>query len=305
LPGDDEPLVGELLEVLCINCQDFIALDDIEAHSRNCMQVRPEVLRVEAGGQLEGVKLRVTKLYNYLFSVSTGGDVSPGDKNYLLIMQRLCGRLISITGLAHKSENTECLQGLESLTLHVKRNAHLTIYVERLRALAREQRTVLQELELESKQPKDMTLEEQLEFFKNKSQILEDALKLARAQFSSPQNAVEDINSDTNSRISDASSFLGSADATREFETDELESPRDEIVEIDDEQKLFYSKCLAVKLALSAQYAVQSVPIQSIYAKAKATKVSMQNWDRFIREEILSRTRGRENTRGGLRRRFQ
>lgn len=307
--GDDEPLIGELLEVLCINCQDFISIDNIEDHSRDCTVVKPEVLKIESAGLLEGVKMRVSKLYNYLFSISNNGDVSPGEKNYLLIMQRICGRLISVTDLTHKNENTEVNSSLEALSRHVKKSACLVIYVERLRALAREQKTVLDEIEMETKKPKEMTLEEQLEFFKNKSQILEDALKLARNQHrDTMRNAVSEVESETSSRVSDATSYISSSDNTSSYESLEtdLAPPRLDFGEPDDEQKLFYSQSLSIKLALSARYNVESVPIYTIYSKAKEQRIPVNEWPQFIEAEILSNSGSRDKSKlKGLQRRFK
>jgi hypothetical protein len=145
--------------VLCINCQEFIEVDYIEVHSYECTVVKAEVLKVEAGGVLEAVKMRILKLYNYLFNISANFDVSPGEKNSYLIMQRICGQLISVTNVTHKTENQESLSGLESLCKHVKRTSQLVIYVERLRALAREQKAALEELELKARKSLEMTLE--------------------------------------------------------------------------------------------------------------------------------------------------
>jgi len=309
--GDEDPLIGELLEVLCINCQDYIGIEAIEDHSRACTVVRPEVVTVESAGQLEAVKLKVSKLYNYLFTISNAGDVSPGEKNYLLIMQRNCGRLISVTDLSHKNENAAVLNDLETLSKHVKKSACLVIYVERLKGLAKEQKLVIDELELETQKPKEMTLEEQLAFYKNKSAILEDALKLARNQYKeSNKQTVDEVMSETSSRISDTGSMLSSLDYTAtshssETETDIFPTTKLDFGEPDDEQKLFYSQCLSIKLALSSHHNVENIAIYSIYAKAKAQRIPMSEWKEFIRSEILSKSDNRADSKRGLRRRFQ
>jgi hypothetical protein len=294
------------LEVLCINCQEFIEVDYIEVHSHECTVVKAEVLKVEAGGVLEAVKMRILKLYNYLFNISTNGDVSPGEKNTYLIMQRICGQLISVTNLTHKAENQESLSGLESLCKHVKRTSHLVIYAERLRALAREQKAALEELELKAKKSLEMTLEEQLEYFKNKAQILEGALKFASTQHLA--SALDEVESEVSSRASELSVTTLGTDRTMDFDSldGDLFARRLDYGDPDDDQKLFYSKCLSVKLELSAMHRFENVPIYSVYSKARTLGISRAEWDQFIRTELLSKanSRSQEPLRTSLRRRF-
>lgn len=305
--GDTDFINCELAEVLCINCQDFIGLDWIEVHSRECTFVRPEVLKHEAEDMLEGISNRISRLYNVLFALGTSSSMGPGAKNYLIIMQRLCGRLISVLELAHQSENQEVIQGLESLGKHVKSSHNLVIYLERLKALAREQKGYLDELQY-NQQPKEMTLEEQLLFYKNKSQILEDALKFTRTgPIAKEDNAVEEVISDTGSRTGIFSSASSSLDSTGEIEAYEFEvSSSQSSGNLEDEQKLFYSQCLSIKLALSIDHAVQTVPIQAIYNKAMELNLLMNEWPQFIRTEILSQAGKNEPAKRlrGIKRRF-
>lgn len=305
----DDGIILELAEVLCINCQDYVTVSFIEIHSRKCTVVRPEVARMETEGLLEGVKMRAYKLYNYLFRISSNGKITAGDKNNLLSMQRLLSRLISVADYTNLKENTEVLASLDSLVRHVRRSPHLVVYVERLRSLAREQKQVLDELAQEANKPKELTLEEQLEFFKSKSQILEDALKLTRINLrESLKKAVEVVSSETQSRASESLSLNSSLENLGTLETIEADSnlPRFDYLETDDEQKVFYSQCLTLKLHLAESYNVESVPIYSIYAKAKGQNVNKANWTSFITEEIISKAASLENSKGrGLRRRIQ
>eukprot|EP00359_Climacostomum_virens_P001230 CAMPEP_0204897706 /NCGR_PEP_ID=MMETSP1397-20131031/886_1 /ASSEMBLY_ACC=CAM_ASM_000891 /TAXON_ID=49980 /ORGANISM="Climacostomum Climacostomum virens, Strain Stock W-24" /LENGTH=325 /DNA_ID=CAMNT_0052065481 /DNA_START=95 /DNA_END=1072 /DNA_ORIENTATION=- len=302
-----EQLACELFEILCINCQDFILIDNIEYHSRHCTVVKPEVLREEAEDLLKSVSNRISKLYTVIFGLSSAEGMGPGAKNYLIIMQRLCGRLVSVTEISHRDENAEVIQGLEALTKHLKTSHNLVIYLERLKALAKEQKGYLDELHFQQPPNKELTLEEQLAFYKNKSMILEDALKLTRKKENPFRSGVDEVVSDTGSRISGLiSSSASSFDSTGEIETVELEAMvKSELTNPDDEQKLFYSQCLSIKLALSVEHAVQSVPIQSIYFKARDLRVPIKEWPDFIKNEILSRSEPRDAPRArGLKRRF-
>jgi hypothetical protein len=152
-----------------------------------------------------------------------------------------------------------------------------------------------------------MSLDEELVYLRNKAQLLEDAFKLAKSH-QEVHTLVSRINSATVSRRSEASSIATSLDNTLMTEECDAEvlSPLFEYGGADDEQKLFYSQCISIKLELSAHHNLESLPIYSMYCKAIAQNVPVKDWDQFIRAELMDRVGSREDlSRRDLKRRFQ
>jgi hypothetical protein len=179
------------------------------------------------------------------------------------------------------------------------------IYIERLRALAREQKLVLNELDLQARQPRKMSLDEELVYFRNKAQLLEDALKLAKSHQEVQPTVLSRVNSATVSLQSSLATSLDNTLITEESD-DEILPPHLEYGGADDEQKLFYSECISIKLELSAHHNLESLPIYSMYCRAIAHNVPVKDWGQFIRAELMDRVEGQDDKAGrDLRRRFQ
>jgi hypothetical protein len=145
-----------------------------------------------------------------------------------------------------------------------------------------------------------------LEYFKSKAQILEGALRFANTQ--QLASAIDEVESEMTSRASELSVTTLGSDRTMEFDTQDgdLFAERLDYGDPDDDQKIFYLKCLAVKLELSAMHSFENVPIYSVYTKAKTLGISRAEWDQFIRTELLSKAGSRSHVvlRHSLRRRF-
>lgn len=55
---------------------------------------------------------------------------------------------------------------------------------------------------------------------------------------------------------------------------------------IDEMKKVFYSKCLIVKLSFSSRHPAQYIQIQELYEKIISNSIPMDKWEDSIREEF-------------------
>lgn len=276
----------ELYDVLCINCQNYIGTDHIQAHSLICLSSTNDH-KPPRDDYLAELSFKFTRLSSCLSNFKLNREISPGDLNSLLVMSRICDRLAFVKSHAQRDINVEALKAIEALARHVKNNFGLEIYVERLRGLAEDQKFALNELDSVADQAKYITLEEQLMYFKNKSQILADALKFARLNCKGTlRHAIEEVLSET-SLSNDLHSVKG-------FESPSIENTS--LAEFiapqltsSDEKRLFYSQCLSIKLALRRQHHIKNLPIFSIYSKALTLGIPVTHWADFITTEILAK----------------
>jgi hypothetical protein len=162
------------VEILCINCHDFVSTTDIEVHPRACLTVKEEVMQLQSLSPLDALRVRCGKLYDCLFSRSE--DELPGDKNYLMILQRLCSNINGVRGFADEPATKDVIAALNSITNYSQGSNVILIYTERVTALASEQQWILEELRFDEAKEQITTLRTQAEFFKQRSQQLQKAL---------------------------------------------------------------------------------------------------------------------------------
>jgi hypothetical protein len=286
LQGDTESDPVDTVEVLCINCLEFVSTTDIEVHSRACLTVKEEVLKLETLSPLDGLRVRCSKLFDYLFSKSEAE--LPGDKNYLMILQRLCSNINGVRGFVDEAVTKDVIAALNSIINYSQGSNVVLIYAERVKALASEQLWILEELRFDEAKEQITTLRTQVEFFKQRTQQLQKALVAQNYEDggTAPKTFMDEVKSDIGSKLSQrlgslsgASSDLGNMDMS-------LGDVMQQESESDNLKKYFYSHCLAIKLQYADQTLANEVPISWMYNKAVTDKVPANEWPVFIRNQI-------------------
>jgi len=309
LGGDVDSDLYDTIEVLCINCYDFVQTTDIEAHSRRCMTVKDEVMKFDLMSPMEALKIRCNKLYDFLFSKSS--DELPGDKNYLMILQRLCSNIAGVRGIADEEITKDVIAALNSIINYSHGSNVVMVYSERVKALAVEQLLIIEELKFKEAKSQIDSLKNQVEYFKQRTQLLERALVSRNIDCSF--NPVEEVISDTGSvmstaRLTSSVSQTPSEQGQSDIDIDEV-MPKP-VEEKDNLQKYFYSHCLAIKLQFADRSVANEVPISWLYSKAVNERIPANEWPVFIRRQIELAVKNSEGKRRraqprGLQRRFK
>lgn len=261
--ANDYAQEDDSINILCINCQDFVQMSLIEQHSKNCIQLSESVKRLDLYSPLVQVRFRLEKLRDLLNSLL---NTRPGDSNYNSIFLRLISKLLEVKETTDADKNKQVMEALSSLMVTFKGSAALLIYGERLKSLAYEQMMTLRDAIDEKPEAPKPTRPPQ-----KRSYI----------------SQLQDIKSDTSSVISRNTDFTPSSRGNDEENiiefTDHIVNP-DEV----DLQRFFYSQCLAVKLTYNSKSLAQYVSIPKLFEEAKNQKVPIDDWTAFIRQELRS-----------------
>jgi hypothetical protein len=255
-PSADE----ESMNVLCINCQEFIHLDMIELHSRSCTTLSSTVKQLELYSPLVQVRFRLEKLKDLLNSLLS---TRPGDSNYNSIYLRLIGKLLEVRETVDAEKNTQVMEALTSLMVTFKGSPALLIYGERLKSLAYEQNMALREVMAEVPEVRP-------------TRPIQKTMQPSR---------LASVRSETSSAVSLSSDFGLSSSRTEEHSVIEFTSSYSAPEEVD-LQRYFYSQCLAVKLTYNSKNLAQYVSIPKLYDEVKRQRLPIEVWASFIKQEL-------------------
>lgn len=299
--------------VLCINCEEFIPADLIEGHSTSCTQVNFRVITADNGRGLERSALRLEKLLELIIRQMATSSM-PGEMAYYKILQKLCLQLLNVTGVSQSNSNDSAAESLSSLIATFRGSQSVLICAERLRSLVSIQKSELDELRLQDSKQQVNEIQAQIEFFKARTQKLEQALTKVSSQDLELEEVVSQISS--NKTKSDGSSHRSSESS------DHLGSPLHEVEDLlvdsqsrdsplDNLQRYFYSQCLAIKLSIPSKSSAQQVPIGELFEEAKIQHIPVEGWPDFIKqrlniviEEVGFKRQRRRNQRSTIRNRL-
>jgi hypothetical protein len=274
------PDVFEALGVLCINCGNYIFSSEIEVHSSVCLSVQDS--QYESEGTLKPVKEKLMKLEACL-NKSVSALLRLGDQNYLKILIRLCRSLLHIEDAEDLPDINQVAESLASLLTTFRGSAALKLYGERLRALASELDRDVTSLSLQLTVD---SLKQQVEFYKSKASSLEKAVMSPRIHMptESTKAFIDSLDSDIGSRHSDTSDFTS---LTSQSESLHHEANEDRQEFSADLKRLFYSKCLTMKLSFPKKSVAHQVPISSLFRLAIEQRIPAEDWSEFIKSRLL------------------
>ena len=249
---------GEV-DAVCINCQEYVSVQDMDDHSLMCahVEIQPNTLQEETA-------LKVRKLHR---GINRRIKVSHGERLHL--MQRMREIIVQITKNEHAplaSFNQE-LQELALEALSVKGGIPCAIFARRLACLVGEK-----ELLLESANAEAIFETEQQELIQWQPRAVVSA-------------AINDIRSDMG-KNSDASSSRVSI--AKSDDVADIEAAEDEAKYASEEQlkKYFYSICLKQKLLLPKHHPRQKALVSSLYEEAMRQCISPGQWETFISQSL-------------------
>ena len=246
------------VDAVCINCQEYIGIEDMDDHSYMCANVQPQPSTLQ-----EETTLKIRKLHR---GINRRIKVSHGER--LLLLQRMREITLQITKHPNgplTSFNQE-LHELATEALSIKSGISCAIFARRLASLILEKELLLEAAITEAEgivetEKQDLVL---WQVRPNVSAIASDLGKNSEA---------------TSSRLSLAKSEDDIAD---------LQAVDDVIKQTSEEQqkRYFYSICLKQKLLLPKRHPRQKALVSSLYEEAMRQTVPPGQWERFIAESL-------------------
>ena len=257
------------IDSLCINCENLISFSKLESHSQYCTRpvIFPEVS--SDSDELALTNLKLTKLKSSLESISSNKH-SKLVQEVIHFLIRQCAEIISIKLLSLENLNL-CLRINEGLKSYQKNQDQifLVLYLERLKICAKLKAKLMLSL-LQKAPPETISVYENYE--------TNDLSKITEERESKETEGdlyhISLINS-IHLKSSEIPSQLGSFTSSI-TEVDSQASSEDIL------KKAFYSKCLNFKFHQNA-----SIKISSLYNLAKLKHIPRENWDEFIRAQLV------------------
>jgi hypothetical protein len=279
-------VVPEQLSVKCINCGDYVFAREVEQHSRLCSHVKLSEVDSEP---VTGIKGKIQKLECSL-TQGLGLCVTAGDRNYLTVLTRLCQQLSSVNSAEDLSVNHKTEESLTCLITLFKGTEVLKLYAERLRALARDQD---REVSSQCMQTKISMLQRQVQHYKDKAEGLKNSVEAISQsrRFEGTKQFIDNLSSDLGSKESSFDfSSVGKSELSFSFEP-----PSKTVGILGDPKRLFYSKCLTIKLSFPLKSPAHSIPISKLYRLALNQQVPVESWGDFIKSSLIGAERALED----------
>jgi hypothetical protein len=181
---------------------------------------------------------------------------------------------------------------------------NVLLSAERLKSIAVMQKAELVDMKadiqkvtkLEESKQQVSEIQAQIEFFKARTQVLEQALTQV-----SPKVSLDEINSDTSSMSK--GSYSQRSSISDELMTSPLNEVEDILLEqttsapTSSLQRYFYSQCLAIKLSFPAKADAQYIPINELYEVAQRNQLPVESWPDFIKRSLNVAVRNQGTTR--------
>lgn len=279
------------IDVRCINCEEIIPMEETEKHSKACTQVINFLTLFPNSSELSYLKIRLKNIQIGLERLKKNFSTSLESPSTLQILKNTCDSLSQSEEISSESLTANLLAYNTVKNIYVSNsdNKLITIYRDRIKLCIKEQIKIMnQELNSEKKISKQSTsISEMLETkekFLNELEKEIDDQKLKMKELEQNFGRVSIISSfiDTersfksnHSRNSSASSLAEITFTEKSFEENE-----------EYQKKLFYSKCLNMKLKYGSRHPAQFIQMPELFKKANDLRIPVESWDQFIEKEF-------------------
>jgi len=258
------------IDAICVNCQEYISLTDVDDHSYMCFL--PSYQDTDAR---EEVALRVKKLHR---AVNKRLREAKGDK--LMILMRLREVAVEVT------RNAEA--DVRRLELELEDLAITSIALDGglcCSLLARRLGNLIAEKELETSEKGDNE-----QFVTHFSQDFErqkqELLSWRGSPVPSPEKkALAEVKSDIGS---DNASAASRSSALIDSDIADIASAEEGLRLMTENQlkKYFYGRCLKQKLLLPKSHPAQKVLVSGLFEEVRRRELPVSQWDQFIRDSL-------------------
>jgi hypothetical protein len=271
------------LAVLCINCEDYVEVQEINTHSSVCFRITKAVVESSRSPTLELSRLKLKRLGELLRSTAAKA-VSPTEKNYLSVMLKICEQTASLDQYSQVEALESHQRALESSTGKHSCSIGIQLCSDRLKSLVCLHREAL--IASDAQDGFETTLGKLKGELKS-YQELSDKLELDLALRS--RLRLDKITSQVNSAKSSFKSCESSTDGLSEGRlTPSLDYAEKPVPNVDQRKRLFYSACLACKIMFPSSHPARKVPIVKVFHLAEQHGIKIDKWKLFINEYFKS-----------------
>ena len=290
------------VDVLCINCQDMIAIELVEMHSKVCTQVSAHVMRLEQTAPINHIDYRIAKVKGGLEVLIGKKSCDIYDRSFMTKIIEFCNEVLGAYELNERDQNTchKVLENLQEMEDEFRGAPCVMIYIERTKYLVFEKIQEIQSelkkfqsisVQLEQKDEIISTLREEMQFYIQRSNKIKEDLQ----RFRPSTGEIEAVNSDHEfsnqgsemSFNSPPSSHISCFRPSSPSITDEnigticVEIPEDE-----EARKRFYSLCLRKKMNMFSTNPYKTVSIANLFQAVMAKNIDEEKWEEHIDREL-------------------
>ena len=125
------------VDVLCINCQDMIAIELVEMHSKVCTQVSAHVMRLEQTAPINHIDYRIAKVKGGLEVLIGKKSCDIYDRSFMTKIIEFCNEVLGAYELNERDQNTchKVLENLQEMEDEFRGAPCVMIYIERTKYL--------------------------------------------------------------------------------------------------------------------------------------------------------------------------
>jgi len=316
IEGRDERKVRtDNMEIICINCQEFIKISKVDKHSQTCDKSPQQ----PDEDQNRSIHYNISQLNVKLFGIkdrikhksSSLGSKGPSVVESLNQIAKLVDKIIdendsadSLIALIRQVEVN--LDHLSNNNL-VDQDLGLLIYINRILVLAQEKYNELEDSEedlttledqIRAYQRETIRQKAELEVWQHQAQVMEQIkqsddknMKYVKRHYKKDNEVLSQIQSDI--EVSEKESSHGGTTETSgsgaisQGNFVAFKTPK-ENAQSENNKVKFYSLAVNIKLTLPSTHKGKDVLISDLYDVCLAEKVPEKEWDTFIRSKLMS-----------------
>ena len=299
------------MDIFCMNCEEFIEIDQVDSHSNYCVKKTERVLQSENYQRKETpqwknstelqieehneeIELIIVKINNALktighFSDGTGfrdcckklvkvaRDIVSDDSNFNFIKQKM-QEFDQIF-----ASFSDCGRGVEIA---------VRIYLLRLFAALQRKTETLKALVYNESHRIAQLQEQQLEMWRYQSKTLQDIQELdakatwyLRNSIKNEMEVLSEIQSDIASPVHQSSATAGTTESEQEFVQAKLFST-DSQINRESLKRYFYTEAANIKLALSTDHPGQEYLISELYEECMEMQLPKEEYTAFLIQKL-------------------
>lgn len=302
------------MEIICINCQEFVRMNEVDLHSETCdKNIRDSHREFESHtpDNIHELNTKLStirdKLGSKLQTLRMKGALDSKVKETLKITDRIINENANLEELVFNIRNIEKLMDDISKSKLSEQELSVLIYINRISAIAKEKHSEIQLadldeaeiLQLENKiyeyEKETQKQKAELELWKYQAQMMneiklhdEKNLRFVKAQYRKDNEILSQIQSDID-YSERASSHEGTSvtSGAYSFQPDLVmgRSPS-ETAKSESKKIKFYSMAVNNKLLLPSSHPGKDILISDLYDDCLSQKVPEDKWEHFIKVKL-------------------
>ncbi|CAD8156871.1 unnamed protein product [Paramecium pentaurelia] len=283
----------------CINCDSFIPIADVDKHTQNCQfyqSTQSSQLKDLTASEETDIKIKKLRLS---ILIQAKSETNLNNKKYLMRAEELCTQLLKLQNFDEKEYRKvlDIIEEIKMITESYKGILFIQLFLERLNSLALVKSQNMKSLVKEKYQ---LVNNQQYQDIDNQSfkllthSDMQDQVQQTHGYlFSNTTNYLRQnliLRKNQITKISSEHLKKSQFDIKGEILTQMSSSQCDEEIQgtkdiqsfNNNNQRLFYQKCLNVKAQLSNNDPAQKVPLCILYKEVLNKRLPINQWDQFI-----------------------